>query len=105
MPSTHAKLSIMLSVLTTPHDEDPRKRPEKPDCRVLFIVESKDAIISSRPETVNFSFISSDEAIRTTEEQLPSAIFVWSQISNKRSADIGRLRDLARVNAIPFIFY
>jgi len=95
----------MLSVITKSHEDSSRASQEKPDCRVLFIVESKEVIISSSPEKVNFSYISADEAVRTTEDLLPAAIIVWSQVSSKRSADILRLRDLARVNAIPFLFY
>lgn len=91
----------MLSVLTPSHDTD----SDGGTSRVLFIVESKEAVISSSPDRVSFSYISADDALRTTEEQLPAAILIWSQVTTKRSEDIRRLRDFARVNAIPFIFY
>ena len=92
----------MLSVLTSTRDKDSDGGTFS---RVLFIVDSKEAIISASPERVSFSYISADDALHTTEEQLPAAILVWSQLSTKHSADILRLRDFARVNAIPFIFY
>jgi lipopolysaccharide/colanic/teichoic acid biosynthesis glycosyltransferase len=94
----------MLSILT-PSNDSSGSNQDEPACRILFIVESKEAIISPSPEKINFSYISADEAVRTTEDQLPSAILIWSQVSHRRSADILRLRDLARVNAIPFLFY
>jgi lipopolysaccharide/colanic/teichoic acid biosynthesis glycosyltransferase len=94
----------MLSVLTTPHDDSTNSQDDT-SLRVLFIVESKEAIAAATTEKVNFSYISTDEALQISEEQLPAAILLWSQVTSKRSEDILRLRDFARVNAIPFIFY
>ena len=80
-------------------------RPTESAKRVLFIVESTDTIRSMSPQEVRYSYIGLDSAIRAVEEQLPAAVLVWSQLSKSHSEDVLRLRDHARVNAIPFIFY
>jgi lipopolysaccharide/colanic/teichoic acid biosynthesis glycosyltransferase len=96
----------MLSVLTsTPHNNDNLQENQHADLRILFIVESKEAVVSLNPDRLSYSCIAMDEALRAVEEQTPGAILVWSQVSGKHSADLTRLRDFARVNAIPFLFY
>src|SRR5690348_4237896 len=95
----------MLNVLTSTQGTSAESGQIKPAERVLFIVESKEAIISLSPEKVNYGCIAIDEALIAVEEQRPAAILVWSHVSNRHSSDIMRLRDMARVNAIPFIYY
>jgi lipopolysaccharide/colanic/teichoic acid biosynthesis glycosyltransferase len=98
----------MLSVLTSAqntHDNSVDGHETSPGLRILFIVESMEAIVSLRPDRLSYSCICVDDAIRSVEEQLPGAILVWSQVSGKHSSDLNRLRDLARVNAIPFLYY
>ena len=95
----------MLNVLTSTDGNGAESGHGKTAEQVLFIVESKEAIISLSPEKINYACIAIDEALTAVEEQRPAAILVWSQVSNKHSSDIQRLRDIARVNAIPFIYY
>jgi len=95
----------MLNVLTSTTDNSAESSQPTTAQRVLFIVESNEAIVSPRPDKISCSYIAIDEALRAVEEQMPAAILVWTQVSYLRSSDIKRLCDMARVNAIPFIFY
>lgn len=98
-------LSTITPNMTATGPEEFTTSPPVQGKRVMFIVESKEAIKSVCPQEICYSYIAIDTAIKAVEEQQPEAILVWSHLPNNHTRDILRLRDHAQMLATPFIFY